>query len=144
MKKRLKRLRNDLENVLSDLKARDFMQSPKIQELMAKVTTKGLNVVPIISRNLKKTKSGGGKKKPLSESAFRGKLKALENQINPQVARNLVSTIMKRADEIKKSYWDAKPQAQAAEPSTGRTTKRRAVKAKAGAKSKPAKKVKRK
>lgn len=120
MKKRLKSLRDgasgrlkdlagkakQLEGVLNDLKSRDFIQSPKIQELMAKVTVKGLNVVPMMSRASKKQQKSSSKKKGTSESAFRGKLKALENQIGPQVARNLISTIMKRADEIKKSYWD--------------------------------------
>ena len=101
MKKRLKRLRDgasdrlkdlagkakQLEGVLNDLKSRDFMQSPKIQELMAKVTVKGLNVVPIMTRAGEKKQGSSSKKKPISESAFRGRLKALENQINPQVAR---------------------------------------------------------
>jgi hypothetical protein len=100
-----------LENVLNDIKSRDFIQSPKIQELMAKVTVKGLNNVSILNRKSKTPKDKKSEIKNLKgakDKSFRGRLKTLESQINPEIARNLVQTIMNKAEEIRLSYWNSK------------------------------------
>ncbi|HEX4922701.1 MAG TPA: hypothetical protein VFV50_01395 [Bdellovibrionales bacterium] len=102
-----------LESVLADIKSRDFLQSAKMQDLMAKVTVKGLNSVPFINRNQKSKKDEAKPKAKNSESAFRGRLKTLENQINSKVARDLIMTIMKRADEIKQAYFNGEPDVKA-------------------------------
>lgn len=131
LKKGLAAKAKSLESVLADIKSRDFLQSAKMQDLMAKVTVKGLNSVPFIKKSQKPAKEVAKPKTKTSESAFSARLKTLEGQINSQVARDLILTIMKRADEIKQAYFSGET-ADGAAGEPKRASARKDPKAQAG------------